>query len=420
MSRETEEADAFMAQGNAALKQGDRTAAPEAFQAAMELRRQTLGEAHLDVADCLNALSCVSKYPANRNYLEQALAIQRMALGNVHTAVASTLNMLGTCCCFEGDFAATRDYFKQSLDIVRVTLGDTHPTVAASLLNLGTVYYLLGDYPAARDYYERALAITGAALGEVHHDNLAGSLDALGNVCHHLDDYAAARDYYEQALAIKRAARGEAHLHVADSLNHLGDIHFSLGDYAAARHYYEQALSIQRQALDQCHPVTSHSLHGLANLNLNEGFFDQAAAQLEEVLRITLLNDAFFNLPSVYAALSKLQAARGATESAIFFGKQAVNAIQHQRGRLTTLEPELQRSFLVTKEEAYQDLATLLVSAGRHDALCLRDGGGRGEAEWQRIRRVWGACAETWRQSGRREPMARRRRRYGVADAAVL
>ena len=50
---------------------------------------------------------------------------------------------------------------------------------------------------------------------------------------------------------------------------------------------------------------------------------------------------------------------------AIFFGKQAVNAVQRQRGALTTLEKELQRSFLATKERTYRDLADLLVAAGR-------------------------------------------------------
>jgi hypothetical protein len=55
----------------------------------------------------------------------------------------------------------------------------------------------------------------------------------------------------------------------------------------------------------------------------------------------------------------------GETAAAIFFGKQAVNAVQRQRGGLTTLERELQRSFLATKERTYRDLTDLLVATGR-------------------------------------------------------
>lgn len=39
--------------------------------------------------------------------------------------------------------------------------------------------------------------------------------------------------------------------------------------------------------------------------------------------------------------------------------------ILDQRGRLTTLVPELQRSFLATNEAAYRELVDLLVEAGR-------------------------------------------------------
>src|SRR5260370_42334622 len=63
--------------------------------------------------------------------------------------------------------------------------------------------------------------------------------------------------------------------------------------------------------------------------------------------------------------MSQLKGAQGETDAAIFFGKQAVNAIQRHRARLTGLAPELQRSFVSTVEIAYRDLSDRLVGAGR-------------------------------------------------------
>jgi len=50
---------------------------------------------------------------------------------------------------------------------------------------------------------------------------------------------------------------------------------------------------------------------------------------------------------------------------AIFFGKQAVNAVQQIRRSITGLEEETQRSFLKSKEGIYRDLVELLISEGQ-------------------------------------------------------
>ncbi len=50
---------------------------------------------------------------------------------------------------------------------------------------------------------------------------------------------------------------------------------------------------------------------------------------------------------------------------AILYGKQAVNIYQEVRSNLRSLDPELQQSFLKTKEQTYRDLADLLIAQGR-------------------------------------------------------
>jgi CHAT domain-containing protein len=93
--------------------------------------------------------------------------------------------------------------------------------------------------------------------------------------------------------------------------------------------------------------------------------YDRAIGFLEQALRIALMPDNAVELPRANHEMSQLKGAQGETDAAIFFGKQAVNAIQRHRARLTGLAPELQRSFVSTVEIAYRDLSDRLVGAGR-------------------------------------------------------
>jgi CHAT domain-containing protein/Tfp pilus assembly protein PilF len=347
---------------------GDYPGARDSYLQALAIRRQSLAEVHPDVATTLNNLGTVSRhmgdYPAARDYHLQALALRRQAFGETHPDVAASLIGLGNVSGHLGDYTAARDYQLQALVILRQALGETHPSVAMSLNNLGTELINLGDYGAARDYHLQALSILRQALGETH-PHVAMSLNNLGAVSTELGDHNAARDYYLQALAINRQSLGETHADVAGSLNNLGLVSAKLGDHAAARDYFEQALAMWRGTLPELHPLLCEPLCELAALDRREGAFDRAGEFLEEALRIALLPNNTVYLATAYRALSLLKTAKGEGDAAIFFGKQAVNAVQRQRAKLTDLDRELQRSFLNTKEDIYRDLSGRLIEAGR-------------------------------------------------------
>jgi CHAT domain-containing protein/Tfp pilus assembly protein PilF len=346
----------------------DYAAARDYYEQALAIKRRAFGKEHPDVAASLNNLGTVSKamgnYAGARGYHEQALAIRRAVLGEEHPDVAASLNNLGVACSAVGDYAAAIDYYERSLAIWRGVIDEEHPHFVAALNNLGTVSKEIGDYAAARRYHERALVIRRRVLGK-HHPDVASSLNNLGVVASDLGDYAAARRYHERALAILRRVLGKHHPEVASSLNNLGNVYEDLGDYAAARRYHQRALAILRRAFGEGHPDLAGRLTNLARIYRKEGDLERSGALLEEALGIGLLPDQGVVLPETYQGLSALNGARGAAAAAIFFGKQAVNMIQRQRGRLTALEPDLQRSFLATKEKVYHGLADRLVAAGR-------------------------------------------------------
>jgi CHAT domain-containing protein/Tfp pilus assembly protein PilF len=354
--------------GVVAANLGDYAAARRYYEQALAIERRARGGDHPDVAWSLHSLgvvsACLGDYAAARSYYEQALAIRPQALGEEHPDVAATLHNLGVVSGHLGDYAAERSYSERALAIRRRALGEEHPDVAATLHNLGVVSGQLGDYPAARQYYDRALAIRRRALGD-EHPEVAATIHNLGVISGYLGNHSEERSYYEQALVIRRRALGEEHPHLSSTLHNLGVVSEQLGDGAAALDYYEQALAIRKRALGEEHPDVAQSLNALAELYRKKGDLDRSAGFLEEALRISMLPDNVVRLPETYHGLSALNAAIGATAAAIFFAKQAVNAIQHQRARMTELDPELQRTFIATKEHTYRHLADLLVGAGR-------------------------------------------------------
>ena len=170
-------------------------------------------------ADALAASLCntlghhlwiVGDYAGARPYLEQALAIRKDVLGERHLDTAQSLNNLGVLLQAQGDLPGTRPYLEQALAIRKDVLGERHADTAQTLNNPGVLLRAQGDYAGARPYYEQALAIRKHVLGERHPDT-ALSLNNLGALLQAQGDYAGARPCYEQALAICETSLGRDH-----------------------------------------------------------------------------------------------------------------------------------------------------------------------------------------------------------------
>lgn len=71
------------------------------------------------------------------------------------------------------------------------------------------------------------------------------------------------------------------------------------------------------------------------------------------------------DMAQVYHRLGASLTAGGERAAAIYFGKQAVNAIQGMRERLRNLDRESQRAFVEVKAAIYRSLADLLIDEGR-------------------------------------------------------
>ena len=150
-----------------------------------------LGTSHYSLGDYSKAIE----------YYEKALEIRINTLGENHPDIAGSYNNLGIAYRSLGDYGKAIEYHEKALEIGINTLGENHPDIAGSYNSLGIAYHKLGDYGKAIEYYEKALEIRINTLGENHPD-IAGSYNNLGTSYHKLGDYGKAIEYYKKALEI--------------------------------------------------------------------------------------------------------------------------------------------------------------------------------------------------------------------------
>ena len=234
----------------------------------------------------------------------------------------------------------------------------------ALLANIGTVSAHLGDWAAAGEFFLQAESLERKTLGPRHPD-LALTLVRLGAVERASKRHDAAARHLAEALTIQRRVLPRKNIEIAETLEQLGFLAQETGDSATAHRRFSEALAIRELTPGDAKVSTGPALIGLAAAQAEQGDSVGAATSLEEALRLAVSPDGIALREPVYDALSAVHARCGRTDAAIFFGKQAVNAVQQQRASLTALEQALQRSFVVSREGVYRRLSGLLVSVGR-------------------------------------------------------
>jgi CHAT domain-containing protein len=263
-----------------------------------------------------------------------------------------------------GRYADALPLFQRSLAIREKTFGVDHPAVAIALNNFALLCESMGRYADALPLHRRSLAISEKALGPEHPD-VAASLNSLAGLSFQMGRYAEALPLYQRSLAIYEKVHGSEHPTVAIALNNLAVVYEAMRRYADALNLYQRSLAIKEKALGVEHPDVALSLHNLAVLHWHMGRRDEAFALWQRALPIVSRGDLPEYSWQVRAWLRQAFSERGQTDLAIYWGKQAVDTIQHMRSNLTSLDRELQRSFLQDKRGVYTKLADLLVGAGR-------------------------------------------------------
>lgn len=226
-------AEAFDEEGRMEYARGRYGAARAMHERAMEIRRQTFGEADPFLTrsfTLLGNLSIIEDRLDEAEWLHtQAYRIATKQYGQYHPAAAVVLHNLGVLARRRGDLAAALCLYEHALMIKQECLGDDHPSVAATMANLGNVSRLQGDLRASLAYYSRAREIYESTEGGVSH-GLASTLVGMGRVHIDFGVTESAVFMFERALRIREA------------------LHVSPAQLAGCRYLLAVALEVDRPA----------------------------------------------------------------------------------------------------------------------------------------------------------------------------
>jgi len=266
------------------------------------------------------------------------------------------IESLGTAYVAIGDFKTGLEQFQTALDISLKTDDTEHQ--ARNYRFLGDSYGFLGDQTTALDYYERTRKLA-ASRGDAWTEYSAISRSGAAYIA--LGRYEEATETYQRVLNWARTSKVPPAETAA--LQGLGGARRGAGDFNSSIAYLEEALVLSRRLNERLREADE--LNGLGESLWARGDAAPAIVRFAEALRLAR-ERSLAGTESV--ALRNLMAAwrtAGRPQLAVFYGKQAVNLFQAVRMNISQLDPQMQRSYVRSKEQIYRELADLLIAEGR-------------------------------------------------------
>lgn len=151
-----EAATALLSLGACASREGLKEKAEKCCRRALAIRKEKLGNGHLDVGGALHALGvCVhallEQTKEAEEFHRQALVIRKEKLDANHPDAAKVLHSLGVCLYSSVDrVEEAEDLYRQALAIRAKKLGAGHPDLSSTLYNLGKCACVAGRMEEAR------------------------------------------------------------------------------------------------------------------------------------------------------------------------------------------------------------------------------------------------------------------------------
>ncbi len=288
------------------------------------------------------------------SFFQRALETNRK-IGN-RGVEASTLSNIGSVYLQLDRYEEALHYFEQALEIRHQLSNRSNEGITLS--NIGAVYQNLGQPEKALQLYQQALEIR-IAIGDRQGE--ATMLNNISSIYDGLERYDEALKNSQAALAIHREI-GYRKGAVAALINS-AQAERGLGDLNRALEFYEEALNLTREIGERGYE--SDVLHGIAMTYADAGQLDRAMIFYGKALPVRREVQDRNGEAATLNNMMFVATVQKQPEMAIFYGKQAVNLTQSIRRDIRGLDKESRDSFVKTREFSYQQLARLLIGAGR-------------------------------------------------------
>jgi len=256
--------------------------------------------------------------------------------------------------------------FRQSISFYNQALSALRHPSSLMLMAIGQNYSALGEMGKALEYYKKALSVSRQETKRYKGSGAIGFepfiLSEIAKTYDLLGEKQRAISYYQQALPVFRLTKSPEEM---AALLEISKIYSSLGDRQKAINHLSRALQVS-QALQLSRSSGSLS-YGSAKIGeAYEALGQDQKATDYYYKAVTLGSDRESGAgPGILQRLMAIWKKRTNPRLAIFYGKQAVNALQEVRTKIKKFDEETRRSFLKSKEGVYRELADLLISQGR-------------------------------------------------------
>ncbi|MEW6250545.1 MAG: serine/threonine-protein kinase [Planctomycetota bacterium] len=257
------------------------------FRRALEGNRRVLGGDHPvtleTIGDMGSLLEAMGKYEEAMLYCREALEGKRRILGDDHPETLLSINAMSILLRGVGELAEAESHLREALERHRRVLGNDHPTTLTLVNNMGGLLQARGQYAEALPYFREALEGSRRVLGDDHPSTLAHTLN-MGQVLYFMGRLADAEPYCRQALEGLRRVLGNDHPHTLVSINQMGVLLHSMGKLGEAEPYFREVMEGCRRVLGNDHRNTLISINSMACELKSQGRFAEAEPYAREAL----------------------------------------------------------------------------------------------------------------------------------------
>ncbi|CAG1987975.1 unnamed protein product [Fusarium graminearum] len=236
------------------------------------LRREALGEKHLDTITALQNLATTYNHQGQYAkalliYLE-VLELKRKVLGEEDPSTLISLGLLGSAYFELKQYNKAEILHEKALKLRRVVLGEKHIDTIRSMINLGYIYFIQGRLDETQEITIKALEISREVLGETDLDTIDG-MRLLGLTYNKQGQYKESEDILVEGLSTGKDVFGEKHPAIINIMGDLAWAYNERGQYNEAKSFYQTALNLRRQVLGDNHPDTIATMENLATIQEN-------------------------------------------------------------------------------------------------------------------------------------------------------
>ncbi len=211
---------------------GNYSAALPLYEKSLQIRKEAVGENHLDYASSLNNLATLylkmGKYSEALPLYKEALKIRKEILGENHSDYATSLNNLGLLYKNMGNYSSALPLYKEAIRIDKKVFGENHPDYGIDLYNFAMLYKDMGSYDSAVNLLRQVIKID-KNLESIENEEIALDYFQLGNIYKNMGRLYEAIQYYDSTLIFDDSNhevfywRGKCKYFTGDTLGTIGD-----------------------------------------------------------------------------------------------------------------------------------------------------------------------------------------------------